>query len=441
MAHPLAFFSRLGTGARLLFASAVLGILGISGLLLWRAWHPQYERLQLQLEAGDTARIAETLDAAAIPFRIDTDNRGVLVPANQVAEARARLAVNGFPGGTRVGFETFDQSSLGTTDFAQRINFLRALQGELERTVEHLLGSEGVRVHLTLPVSRGLLAEKRQAKAAVLVPLRTLAADQVRAVQGLVAGAVEGLDPTEVSVAASDGRLLSSALGPDGQPAQADAAGALKLKEEERIRTRVLEVLSPFAAADSIRVAVAVELDLDDVELSRESAVPAAGGRRPEAQPASEREQRRVRPGRIAAVSLAVTVPSSDLLPAEADLARLVAAAAGIREDRGDRLEVLRVTLPAPPPAPSAPAQTTTVEAPSVPVTLPPQPELASPHWTRLLGESPLWLWPSVLLVLLCATGWLAFRLGRRRAVPVAPVEHLARVQAWLQQDLTRRLT
>lgn len=440
MAHPLAFFSRLGLGARLVFGGAVLAILGVSALLLWRAWHPQYERLALQLEAGDTSRIAEALDAAAIPFQIDTDNRGVLVPAGQVAEARARLAVTGFPGGTRVGFETFDQSSLGTTDFAQRINFLRALQGELERTIEHLLGSEGVRVHLTLPVSRGLLAEKRQAKAAVLVPLRALAAEQILAVQGLVAGAVEGLETAQVSVAASDGTLLSSVPGPDGAPAKADAAGDLKLAEEARIRARVLEVLSPFAAVDSIRVAVAVELDLDDVELSRESEVPVDARRRADAQRASEREQRRVKPGRIAAVSLAVTVPSSETLPAETDLARLVAAAAGIREDRGDRLEVLRVAMPPAPAAlPSPPLEN--IEAPPAPVALPTQREVAAPHWTRALLTSPLWLWPALLLVLLGMTGWLAFRLGRRRALPEVQVQTLARVQAWLQQDLTRRLT
>src|SRR5438067_390036 len=188
---------RVAIGAvGLLSMAAVLG-------LAWWAQRPLYRPLFTNLSERDASAIVEALKTEKVPFELEDGGRAVLVPAEHQYELRLTLASRGLPEGGGVGFEIFDKQTLGQTDFLQRLNYQRALQGELGRTIGQLGGVEAARVHLALPERSLFVAEDRRPSASVVVKLvqgRTLSAAQIDGIVHLVAASVEGLQPEAVPV-------------------------------------------------------------------------------------------------------------------------------------------------------------------------------------------------------------------------------------------------
>src|SRR5262245_57042779 len=195
-----------------LLATAVGSVALVLGIAWW-VQQPLYRPLFTNLSPEDAASIVEALKGQKVSYQIEDGGRAVLVPAERLYELRLALASRGLPEGGGVGFELFDRQSLGQTDFLQRLNYQRALQGELGRTIARLGGVESARVHLALPERSLFVGEDRRPSASVVVKLtpgRALSAAQVDGIVHLVAASVEGLAADAVTVVDEGGRMLTA---------------------------------------------------------------------------------------------------------------------------------------------------------------------------------------------------------------------------------------
>src|SRR5689334_19635907 len=200
---------------------------GIYALVRWQH-DSDFRPLFTGLGALDAGGILQKLQEGGVAYRLSETGDSVLVPSSRVAEQRLSLAAAGLPKSGRIGFELFDKTNLGASEFTEHVNYRRALEGELERSVMSLAEVEQARVHLTFPKESVFLDSKQPAKASVLVRLKPgarISPQNVVAVSHLVASAVEGLLPDAVSVLDMNGNLLARprvAGGLDGpEPSQA----------------------------------------------------------------------------------------------------------------------------------------------------------------------------------------------------------------------------
>jgi flagellar M-ring protein FliF len=246
--------------------AAVLG-------LAWWVQRPLYRPLFTNLSESDAAAIVEALKAEKVPFTLEDGGRAVLVPASRLYELRLALAGRGLPEGGGVGFEVFDKQSLGQTDFLQRLNYQRALQGELARTIGQLGGVDSARVHLALPERSLFVAEDRRPTASVVVRLaagRTLSRAQIDGIVHLVASSVEGLAAESVTVVDEGGRILT----PDRRGADASGVSSAALEHqlavERQITERVESMLAAVVGRDKAIARVAARLDFSRVERTEE---------------------------------------------------------------------------------------------------------------------------------------------------------------------------
>ncbi len=230
----------------------------------------------------DAAAIVQKLHESGIEYRLPENGGAVLVPSAHLAELRITMAAAGLPKTGRIGFELFDKTNLGATEFTEHINYRRALEGELERSVMSLAEVEQARVHLTFPKESVFLDNQQPAKASVLVKIRPhaqLAANNVAAIANLVASAVEGLAPNAVSVLDMNGNLLSrpKEASPDGAADGSGAEGAIEYRHqiETDLLSKINGTLEPLLGANKFRAGVSVECDFTGGELSEETFDPA----------------------------------------------------------------------------------------------------------------------------------------------------------------------
>jgi len=169
--------------------------------------------LYSNLESADSSQILRHIESQGIPYQTEANGTQILVPTQDVARVRMSLAAEGLPGGSTVGYEIFDDASaIGTTNFLQNINLVRALEGEISRTIRSLKSVRNARVHLVLAKRQLFSREKQKATASVVLKMRgsnRISKEQVSAIQHLVAAAVPELDPTRVSVIDDRGNLLA----------------------------------------------------------------------------------------------------------------------------------------------------------------------------------------------------------------------------------------
>src|SRR5690606_23248844 len=182
---------------------------------IMRASTPQLAPLYTGLSFEDSAAIVEELQKQNVPNELRGDGDTILVPRDQITTIRMSLAQNGLPTRGQVGYEIFDQqNTLGATSFVQNINNVRALEGELSRTITSLARIKSARVHLVLPERALFSRDKKSPTASIVLSVRgELSAGEIRAIQHLTASAIEGLTPTRVSVVDDTGRLLASGAG------------------------------------------------------------------------------------------------------------------------------------------------------------------------------------------------------------------------------------
>ena len=170
--------------------------------------HPLYGNLAPE----DAAEIVAKLKENQIPYQLTMDGTGVHIPYDKIYETRLELASQGLPRGTGIGFEVFDDTKLGMTEFVQNVNYQRALQGELSRTINTLMEVESSRVHIVMPARSLFIEEEEPATASVILKLRRgkyLSKDQIQGIVHLISSSVSRLDPEDVTVIDNNGKMLA----------------------------------------------------------------------------------------------------------------------------------------------------------------------------------------------------------------------------------------
>jgi flagellar M-ring protein FliF len=245
-----AFFGHLSAGKRTTLAILVLGTVAAFALLLTWSGGVELRLLYSNLEAEDASAIITKLKEQKTPYRIGADGRSVMVPAESLHEIRMQLASEGLPQGSGVGFEVFDNAKLGMSEFAQNVNYQRALQGELARTITRIGEVESCRVHLVMPERSLFISDEQPASASVTVKLRPgrrLSQEQVNGIVHLVSSSVPRLTPEQVALVDTSGRLLAGSKGKNTYGGlsldQVEYQGHIERNLESRIKSMLEQAL------------------------------------------------------------------------------------------------------------------------------------------------------------------------------------------------------
>jgi flagellar M-ring protein FliF len=257
-------------------AVALGGVALVLGALLsislW-VQSPDYQLLYSNLSDQDAAAVVEQLNTQNIPHKLTNQGRNVAVPSNKVHEIRLSLASQGLPAGTEVGLELFEDTPLGMTEFVQKLNFQRALQGELARTIKSIEAVEQARVHLALPKQELFIKEKQNGKASVMVKLhpgRTLSQSQIQGIVHLVSSSVQGIPPGNVVLIDPRGNLLSGnkAISDDVMLTASNYQHQRKVENE--MEQRIALMLEEALGTGKVIARVNTNMDFDKVVKTEE---------------------------------------------------------------------------------------------------------------------------------------------------------------------------
>lgn len=270
-------------GQRITVLVALAGTLGLISAVVMYGTRPEFAVLFSDLKPADAQTIVEKLKAQNVQYNLTSDSTVVSVPSDRVSELRLQMASSGALAGGHVGFDIFDRASFGATEFTQQVNYQRAIEGELAKTLEGLDEVESARVHVTQP-HESIYADKAQhAKASVMVRMRqgrVLTRERTEAVVSLLASAVEGLDPADVAVMDTQGRLLSSsangASGGSGDAGTFSSHLEASRKFEAETAARIVSLLEPVSGIGHVRADVAANLDFSQIEQTEEKYDPAS---------------------------------------------------------------------------------------------------------------------------------------------------------------------
>lgn len=268
-------FGRLSWRQRTPIAVAAAVVLGLLYGLQWWNRERGFEPLFSALAPADAGAVTARLREMNVEYRLADGGATILVEGEKVAEARLQLAAAGLPESGRIGFELFDQNTFGASEFSEQVNYHRALEGELERSVMSLREVERARVHLTLAKDSLYATERQPAKASILVQLRpgaSLSAQNIAAITHLAASAVPGLQAAQVTLVDTNGNLLNRPrpeTGADGGEAS-DAALEYRKALERDLQAKIAQTLEPLLGAEHFRIGVSAEVDLSSGEQSEE---------------------------------------------------------------------------------------------------------------------------------------------------------------------------
>ena len=256
------FWSSRTSKQRLMLGAGAAATVGLVGLFATLMGAPDYKPLMSGLEPADAQTISAELKAKNILYQLSPDGRSISVPADQLDAARLEVASNQSTHSGRMGFEIFDKVSWGQTEFDEKVNYQRALEGELERTITTLANVKSARVHLVMATDSVFIDRERGAKASVTLKLNRggLTMDETASIQRMVAGAVDGLKPSDVSIIDADSNEALNATS--------DAAGEQGI--ERQMTQRLMTTLSPVVGNDHLRASVNVEYDPGTREESQE---------------------------------------------------------------------------------------------------------------------------------------------------------------------------
>ncbi|ODT77609.1 MAG: flagellar M-ring protein FliF [Pelagibacterium sp. SCN 64-44] len=248
-------------------------MLGFFAFLIMRAQTPNLAPLYTGLSLEDSSAIVSELQTMNVPFELRGEGDTILIPRDQITTVRMSLAGAGLPQRGQVGYEIFDeQSTLGATSFVQNINNVRALEGELARTISSLARIKSARVHLVLPERELFRRERTDPSASIALSVRgQLSTSEIRAIQHMVASAIEGLTPSRVSIVDDQGNLLASGTADDAESVIAGQAAERTLSFENRLRTRVEDMLANVVGAGRARVEVSAEIDFNRSTTTQET--------------------------------------------------------------------------------------------------------------------------------------------------------------------------
>jgi flagellar M-ring protein FliF len=253
--------------------ASVLLVAGMYGFLRWQR-EANFRPLFTDLAAEDAGPVVQKLKEEGVSYRLSTNGGTISVPEDRVAELRLEMAGAGLPKSGRLGFELFDKANFGITEFAEHVNYRRALEGELERSVMSVAQIEQARVHISMPEESVFLEARQPAKASVLVKIRRgsiLPESALPAITNLVASAVEGLAPESVSVLDMRGNLLSRPKRADSADASSSGALEYRQKVEHDLAAKLDSTLEPLLGTGRFRTAVSAECEMKSGEQSEET--------------------------------------------------------------------------------------------------------------------------------------------------------------------------
>ena len=256
---------RLGAGVALLVAAAVAAVV--------MGRQPDYRVLFSNLGDKDGGAVVAQLSQMNVPYKYSEGGGAILIPAERVHDVRLRLATQGLPKGSVAGFELMESNKFGMTQFQERLNFQRGLEGELTRSIQALSSVQSARVHLALPNQNGFFREQQKPSASVLVSLhpgRILDRAQLAGIVHLVASSVPELAPSAVSVLDDTGKLLSQS--PDSAAgAEINAQQLLYVQQlEQQYSRRIMDILEPVVGRDNVKAQVTAEVDFSQTESTSE---------------------------------------------------------------------------------------------------------------------------------------------------------------------------
>nr|WP_097155492.1 flagellar basal-body MS-ring/collar protein FliF [Cohaesibacter gelatinilyticus] len=260
------FFKTLGP-VRLAAMGVVTAVLvGFFAFIMMRVSEPTLSPLYTDLAFEDSIQITKLLEAQNVKHEIRQEGAVILAPKDQILRLRMQLAESGLPAGGNVGYEIFDKSeTLGTTSFVQNVNHLRALEGELARSIRTIRNVRQARVHLVLPKRQLFKRDQKPPSASIAVKLQgNLGQTQIQAIQHLVGSAVEGLNPENVTIIDAKGRLLASGRGNDENYLSARMDERTQ-QLENRLRNQVEDIIAKIVGDGRARIEVAAELDFNKV--------------------------------------------------------------------------------------------------------------------------------------------------------------------------------
>ena len=262
----LEFAKTLGAPRIAAMLAVTVALIGFFAFLILRVTAPQMTPLFTDLSYEDSAAIVKELERQGVPYELRNDGNIIMVARDRVARLRMTLAGDGLPKGGGVGYEIFDKSdALGTTSFVQNVNNLRALEGELARTIRSLDSVVAARVHLVMPERPLFSRDRVEPSASIVLKVRgSLEAQQVRAIRHLVASAVNGLKPQRVSIVDEAGHLLADGAGNDNDPSDV-GADERRAAFEKRLRDEVDAIVTSVVGPGHARTEVSADFDFNRV--------------------------------------------------------------------------------------------------------------------------------------------------------------------------------
>jgi len=275
----LAIWSRLGQVQRIVLVALGVLTVGLSVAFLGWSRTPDYRVAYTGIDEADAARIVEKLQERQIPYKFGS-NGSILVPSTSVHEVRLAMAAEGLPTGGSIGFELFDGNMFGMTEFSQEVNYRRALEGELARTVSSLASVEQARVHLVLPKQTLYTSRQAEPSGSIMVKLAPgsgLSAEQVRSIRFLVAGSIENLKPENLTIVDTEGNTLAAGGESAAQALSLEVIAAqmqAQLSYERALEAELSSMLERLVGPGRAVVRVSAEMDWDKVETLSEIYAP-----------------------------------------------------------------------------------------------------------------------------------------------------------------------
>ncbi len=268
-------FRSLGPIRLGIMAAVAAAVLAFFVYLTSRLATPDMSLLYAELDNQDSGQIVARLEELNVPYRIEGNGSRLMVAEDQVARVRLQMAQEGLPSGGSIGYEIFDRSEgFGTTNFVQNINHLRALEGELARTIKSITNVKQARVHLVMPQRELFSRDRQDPSASIVLVMRDkgrLERNQIAAIQHLVAAAVPGLKPTLVSIIDDKGTLLARGASDDDPTQLATTAEERRIAHETRLIRTVEEMLERTVGPGNVRVQISAEMDFDRITENSET--------------------------------------------------------------------------------------------------------------------------------------------------------------------------
>jgi flagellar M-ring protein FliF len=269
MSEILSIFNKLSFQQKILIGGGIIVTLILLGVSFVFLNEPSYSTLFTGLHEEDASKVIEQLTSSKVPYKIEDAGKTIKVPQEKVYETRLNLAGKGIPGSGTVGYEIFDKSTMGMSEFMQKLNYKRALEGELSKTIAQQEGVDAVRVHIVIPQKSIFKDEDKQPTASVVLKLRSsfvLSKTNIAAILNLVSSSVEGLTPNRVTLIDTKGRLLSKESDDNSLALSSTKQYEIKENVESYLSQKAQSILDNVVGFGNAMIQVNADINFDQVE-------------------------------------------------------------------------------------------------------------------------------------------------------------------------------